>query len=112
MDKVLSQFSLDDGSTFLVEVDEPEGDAIERVGLDTGVLAYKASQTLEKALEEVRPAVSTVVSKLKTGLTTPADEVELKFGLKLSTEAGVVFSSVGGEVTFEVTLKWQKDSAS
>jgi hypothetical protein len=42
------------------------------------------------------------------GLTTPADEVEVKFGLNLSVDSGVIFAAVGGEVNFEVTLKWQR----
>jgi Trypsin-co-occurring domain 1 len=47
--------------------------------------------------------------RLKQGLTTPASEVEIKFGLKMTAEAGVVISSVGGEVNFEVTLTWKQE---
>ena len=112
MDKALAQFTLEDGTSFLVEVDEPEGSAIQRVAaVETGELVYKAKQNLEEALDKVKPVASTVISKLKSGLTTPADEVEVTFGLKLSAEAGVIFSSVGGEVTFEVTLKWSQVSS-
>ncbi|MEO1403965.1 MAG: CU044_2847 family protein [Cyanobacteria bacterium J06635_1] len=113
MDKELAQFRLDDGTAFLVEVDSPRvtrGGAIQRVAaVDTGEMVLQATQTLEQALDKVKPVASTVISKLKSGLTTPADEVEVTFGLKLNAEAGVVFSSVGGEVTFEVKLKWAKD---
>jgi hypothetical protein len=45
------------------------------------------------------------------GLNTPADEVEVKFGLKLTAEAGAIFSSVGGEVSYEITLKWNQNKA-
>lgn len=109
MEKELAQFQLsdEDGTTFLVEIDEPSTSAIERVALvETGEMVYKAKKNLEEALDAVKPVASTVISKLKSGLTTPADEVEVTFGLKLSAEAGVIFSSVGGEVTFEVKLKW------
>lgn len=109
MDKTLAQFTLEDGTPFLVEIDEPSTSAIERVAaVETGELVYKAKKNLEEALEVVKPVASTVISKLKSGMPTPADELEVKFGLNLSAEAGVVFSSVGGEVTFEVTLKWSK----
>ena len=115
MEKSLAQFRLsaEDDTAFLVEIEQPKtarGESIKRVAaVDTGQMVYEAQQTLEQALDKVKPVASTVISKLKSGLTTPADEVEVTFGLKLSAEAGVVFSSVGGEVTFEVKLKWEKD---
>lgn len=113
MEKELAQFKLEDGTAFLVEVDEPvavRGAGISRVATPrTSRLVLEANQTLEDALDQVRPVISTVASRLKSGLTTPADEVEVTFGLKLSAEAGAIFSAVGGEVTFEVKLKWKKD---
>ncbi|NEP18509.1 MAG: hypothetical protein F6J97_16675 [Leptolyngbya sp. SIO4C1] len=109
MEKELAQFELEDGTTFLAEIDEPSSAAIQRVAaVETGELVYKAKKNLEEALEQVKPVASTVVSKLTSGLATPADEVEVTFGLKLSAEAGIVFSSVGGEVNFEVTLRWSR----
>ncbi|MBT9313686.1 CU044_2847 family protein [Leptothoe kymatousa] len=117
MDRELAQFTLsdDDGTTFLVEVDKPQstgrGPGVERVSTpDTNRMVYQASQTLEEALDKVQPVVSKVVSRMKSGLTTPANEVEVTFGLKLGAETGIVFGSVGGEVTFEVKLKWEKES--
>ena len=41
-------------------------------------------------------------------LTDPADEVEVKFSVKLSGEIGAVVTKVGGEATYEITLKWKK----
>lgn len=109
MDKALAQFTLEDGTPFLVEIAEPSTSAVERVAaVETGELVYKAKKNLEEALEVVKPVAATVISKLQSGMPMPADELEVKFGLNLSAEAGVVFSSVGGEVTFEVTLKWSK----
>ena len=115
MEKELAQFKLDDGTAFLVEVEKPaptRGSSIQRVAaVNSGQLVLQATRTLEEALDQVQPVISKVVSKLKSGLTTPANEVEITFGLKLSAEAGVVFGSVGGEVTFEVKLKWEKDDS-
>lgn len=113
MEKELAQFKLEDGTAFLVEVDRPQparSGSLQRVAaVNTGQMVYQASQTLEQALDSVQPVVATVLSRMKAGLTTPADEIEVTFGLKLAAEAGVVFGSVGGEVTFEVKLKWAKD---
>lgn len=104
----LAEFQLEDGTTFLVEVSEPiNEDAVEEVSiLDEPVL--KAKQTFESALDQVIPVASAAMDRLKAGLTTPADGIEVKFGLNLSADAGVIFSSVGSGVSLEVTLKWGK----
>lgn len=108
--KQLAQFSLEDGTEFLVEVDEPETTAIERVALPSGRFALKAQQSFEEALEKVKPVACSIISKLRS-LNTPADEVEVKFGLKLTADAGAIFSSVGGEVSYEITLKWNQNQS-
>lgn len=106
--KQLAEFMLEDGTTFLVEVEESESNAIERVALPSGQMVLKAKQSFEESLDRVKPVASTIVSKLKE-LNNPADEVEVKFGLKLTTDAGAIFTSIGGEVTYEITLKWSKN---
>ncbi|MGB3613499.1 MAG: CU044_2847 family protein [Elainellaceae cyanobacterium] len=110
--RALAQFHLEDGTEFLVEVPRPRDDSAIGLAADVDVTGtvYEAEKNFEAMLEKVQPVASTVLEKFKSGLTTPAQEVELKFGLTLSVEAGVIFSSVGGDVNFEVTLKWrQKD---
>ena len=96
MDKEIAQFSLEDGTKFLVEVDEPGGVAVERVAIDTGKMVLQAKKSFEEAIEIVKPVASVLISKMKEGLTTPASEVEIKFGLKLTAEAGAIIASVGG----------------
>ncbi|WP_413176383.1 CU044_2847 family protein [Anabaena azotica] len=108
-EKQLTQFSLADGTTFLVEVDEPENIAIQRVALPSGKQVLKAQQTFEEALDKIKPVASAIISKLRD-LNQPADEVEVKFGLKLTADAGAIFASVGGEVSYEITLKWNNKS--
>ncbi|WP_424101599.1 CU044_2847 family protein [Moorena producens] len=106
-EKQLAQFSLADGTTFLVEVEKPESRGIERVSLG-GKQVIKARQTFEEALDKIKPVASAVITKLRD-LNQPADEVEVKFGLKLTADAGAVFASVGGEVSYEITLKWSNN---
>ncbi|NEO13525.1 MAG: hypothetical protein F6J98_16245 [Moorea sp. SIO4G2] len=109
-EKQLAEFFLSDGTTFLVEVEEPESNAIERVALPSGKYVLKAQQSFEEALEKVKPVASTIISKLRD-LDTPADQVEVKFGLTLTADAGAIFTSVGGEVSYEITLKWSQDKS-
>jgi Trypsin-co-occurring domain 1 len=104
----LAEFSLEDGTTFLVEIEEPESPTIERAALPSGQMVVKAQQTFETALDQIKPVASTIISKLKD-LNTPADEVEVKFGIKLTADAGAVFASIGGEVNYEITLKWKQN---
>ncbi|MGQ9869829.1 hypothetical protein [Leptodesmis sp.] len=49
MNKEIAQFSLEDGTKFLVEVDEPEGAAVERVAaeVNTEKMVLQAKQTFE-----------------------------------------------------------------
>lgn len=109
MNKALAQFTLEDGTEVLFEVPEPsDANAIEEVGIDAGLRVYEATQTFEQAIAKVQPVANAIISRFKTGLTTPASEVEIKFGLVLTADAGAIFTSVGGAVNFEITLKWQK----
>jgi len=107
--KEIVQFFLDDGTPFLVEVEESRNPTLERIAredLDTKVV--QARQSFEKALDQVMPVAAAALDRFRHGLTTPADEVELKFGVNLSSEVGAIFASVGGEVNIEVTLKWKQ----
>ena len=110
-EKQLIEFSQENGSKFLVEVSEPEGSAIERVSLPSGQMVIKAQQSFEEALEKIKPVASTIITKLKH-LSIPADAVEVKFGLKLTADAGAIFTSIGGEVNYEITLKWSNSKSS
>ena len=81
----------------------------QRVTLPSGKQILKAQQTFEEALDKIKPVASAIISKLRD-LNQPADEVEVKFGLKLTADAGAIFASVGGEVSYEITLKWTNNS--
>lgn len=106
-DRVLAEFPLEDGTTVRVAVPEPlDSSAVEEVSVLDETL-YKAEETIESAVSKVTPIASAVMSRLKAGLITPADEVEITFGLDLSVESGVILSTVGGSVNFQVRLKWQ-----
>lgn len=110
--KELAEFTFNDGSgTFLVEVDEPRsGSSVKRAARgDTKEMVAEAKQSFEDALDRVTPVAARAIQRIRQGLTTPADEVELKFGIKLSLEVGAIITSVGGEANFEVTIKWKQD---
>jgi len=106
-EKQIVEFVLDNGSTFLIEVDDSSNNAIERVALPSGQVIFKAKQTFEAALDGIKPVASTIISKLKQ-LNEPVDEVEIKFGIKLTADFGAIFTSIGSDVSYEITLKWRE----
>jgi hypothetical protein len=105
--KRMVEFLLEDGTSMLVEVEEPEQGGVVKAARSDGVID-KAHQTLEKSLEKVKPAAQVVIQKLRELHDAP-DEVGVSFGLKLSAEAGAVLASGGVEANYIVTLKWVKE---
>ncbi len=105
--KRLVEFPLEDGTSMLVEIEEPEQGGVVKASRSDGVID-KAHQTLEKSLEKVKPAAQFVIQKLRELHDAP-DEVQVSFGLKLSAEAGAVLASGGVEANYIVTLKWVKE---
>ncbi|MBD2513870.1 hypothetical protein H6G93_02385 [Nostoc sp. FACHB-973] len=110
--KQIAEFSLEDGTKFLAEVDEPENsNALTRVARsDTGQMVVEAKKKFDEVLDQIQPVASAIITKLSQ-MNTPADEVEVKFGIKLNAAAGAIFTSVGGEANYEITLKWKQDKA-
>lgn len=106
VEKQLVEFSLENGSKFLVEVEEPENTAVGRVALPSGRMIAEAQQTFEDAIDKIKPVISSLSAKLKD---LSPEEMQVKFGVKLSAEAGAILTSVGGEVNFEITVKWTKE---
>lgn len=106
--KHLVEFPLEDGSTILVEVDEPDGAGRTARVKRGDKTVREANQTFEKALDRVKPTANIVISKLR-GLYDSPDEISVEFGLKLSAKAGIVLAAAGIEANYKVTLKWQKD---
>jgi hypothetical protein len=103
--KHLVEFPLEDGSTVVIEIDEPETGGTIRAG--RGDTLTKAKETLEEALEKVLPVTKSVVEKLRRIGNRP-DEIEVAFGVKLTTTAGAVIASASAEANFDVTLRWSE----
>lgn len=101
----LIEFDVGNGETVLIEVDEVASKDIKPISKNPGELAAKARQTLSQALDGIAPMVRTMKQRLNT-LTDPGDQLEVKFSVKMSGEVGSVITKVGGEATYEITVKW------
>jgi Trypsin-co-occurring domain 1 len=101
--KHLVEYSLEDGGSIVIEVDEPESEGTIRAA--RGDTIVKAKETLEEALNKVLPVTKSVVEKLRSIGNRP-DEIEISFGVKLSTAAGAVIACATAEANFGVTMRW------
>jgi hypothetical protein len=110
--KRIVEIPLEGGDTILVEVDElaQTGSQIgipdDRIGI-TDRIFQRSTQSFESALETVKPITNAILNKLNS-LERPADEIEVKFGIKITAGLQPVIASGNGEVNYEIKLKWNR----
>ncbi len=102
----LLRFSLENGGTVTVELDEKPG--VTPAG-GKGSVLRDAKQSLERALADVRDAAAAALGQFQKMASQP-DEVEITFGVKLDAQAGAVIAKTGIQGHFEVKLKWDRNS--
>lgn len=79
--------------------------ALDLAAARRGEVVARAKESLERALDEVRPAISTVAKRLRA---LSPDEMCLEFGLVLTAESGAVIAKGSAEVHFTVALTWKR----
>src|SRR5215467_14300770 len=104
--KHLVEFPLEEGGSIVVEIDEPETGGTVRADREDKI--EKARETFEDALNKVLPVTKTVVKKLRDMESRP-DEIEVTFGVNLSTMAGAVIASASAAANFSVTVRWTRE---
>ena len=106
----LVEFPMEDGTTILVEVDEPgmggntlrsgrAGDMIERAGV-----------TYEQALSRIQPAAVGIIARLRQ-MPEPPTEIAVELGISLSAEAGAFLASASTQAHLKLTLTWISSSS-
>lgn len=92
----------------MVEADDPVGGgrAVQVSRMDD---ILEADQSLEKAIEKIKPAAEAVLSRLRS-LAVKPDEISVDFGIKLSAKAGALIAATAAEANFQVSLKWKGSS--
>lgn len=97
------EYSLEDGTTILVEVEEAGGvvKASNKPGEPT-----PSKTRFKQAFANVHSSIKEVMAEFEN---LHVYEAEIKFGLKSIGEAGIfAIGKVGSEMNYEVTLKWKK----
>jgi hypothetical protein len=102
---VLLEVSLDDGGgSLLVEVDRADlPGGLVLASPKPGEAAAKAARTLAESLERLEPVLRTVKDRLAA---SAPEAFEVKFGVKLAGETGIILAKGTAEVNFEITMKW------
>jgi hypothetical protein len=110
--KQLVEFKLEDGSTIVVETDEPEipGGPI-RAGKKPGEVLEEARHKFADALDKIQVATEQAIVKLRN-LSQQPDEVTMEFGFNLSAQFGAIIASASTEANYKVTLRWAGKEAS
>lgn len=112
MSGFLKETLMKDGEAveILIEVDEPRSD--QHRELSYGTLRGEDSTTVAtRTFEKGMKLISTCAEQIAETVQRVSDaarpeEVEVKFGVKLSGEAGALIAKTGSEAHMEVTLKW------
>lgn len=68
----------------------------------------KITTTFDEALDKIKPTAATIIEKFRD-LSDKPDEVQVEFGLKLTTNANILITSGGLEANFNVTLTWKTE---
>ncbi|MBV9853932.1 MAG: hypothetical protein JOY82_05330 [Streptosporangiaceae bacterium] len=93
------------GRLFVQAAEDDLPGGLELAALRPGEVVARAGDSLENALDQIRPAINVVLDRLRA---MSPDEVAVEFGLVLSAETGVVVAKGSAEVHFAVSLKWKR----
>lgn len=98
---------VDAGGRLLVEASDAQLPAgLDLASIEPGEVAARASESLERSLDQLGPAVGAMVDKIKA-MGGP-DEFTVEFGLTLGAECGLIVAKGSSEVHLNVTLSWKR----
>ena len=108
--KPLIAFPLEGDESILVEVEE-----LPTTDVDEGLVAnypgeqvvVQARTSFADAMNKIKPVAANIIGKVRELKDSP-DEVEVKFGVKMTAEVGAVIACANVEGNYEITLKWKK----
>jgi surfactin synthase thioesterase subunit len=100
---------VDGGGRLLVQAfDDDLPGGLELAALQPGRIVARAQESLEAALDQIKPAIHAVVGRL-TAMSP--DEATVEFGILLGAETGAIVAKGTAEVHFAITLTWRRATA-
>jgi hypothetical protein len=106
----LIRMPLEGGGSVLVERTAADGGPREPVRADRGsaTVVKQAGESLQSVLGPIRDAARGVLTELRQA---GPDEIQVEFGVTLTSEAGAFIAKVGTECHLTVTLTWKGEEA-
>jgi hypothetical protein len=104
----LARFTVREQGSVVFEIDDT-ADGIKQVGLGRKGKIVDAQQAFETKLSGIRDAAESALAILKDDLYP--DEVTLRFGIKLTVEAGAIVARTAVEGNMEVEMSWHRNEA-
>jgi hypothetical protein len=102
----MTTFTPDENAPLLIEVTPTPG-VQEVAAFNSEELAAKADEVMQKVMNAIH-ATSERFSHMYDNLPDQFTQVELSFGVKVTSEMGALIAKAGLESTFNVKLVWQK----
>jgi hypothetical protein len=100
------EFPVVGGGRLLVQAREDElPGGLELASLRPGEVVARARESVEAAMDQIKPAINAVTSRMKA---LAADDMTVEFGIVLGAETGAVIAKGSAEVHFTVTLGWKR----
>ena len=100
------EYELDENTTILVEAPEDASGGVVKASRGAGE-PLRSKLNFKQAFANVKSSIKAVMAEFDD---LHVEEAEIKFGLKSIGEAGIfAIGKVGGEMNYEVTLKWKKE---
>jgi hypothetical protein len=95
-----------------VELDRPllDPNAYRLVANTPDHVVIQAIETFDSAMDNIREVANSVALKLRQ-VSDDVDEATIKFGMKFGVEGKIYVASAKGEASFEVELKWKRETA-
>lgn len=103
------EYQLEDGTTILVQTEEPKSGGVAKAGRGDrlGNVIASVNQKFEDALSGVKKSALVLRRQLEE---MRADEVEVTFGLKATGELGnFAVGNVKADANYTITLKWKNE---
>jgi len=101
----MTTFTPDENAPLMIEITPTAG--VQEVALSAEQLAAKADEVMTKVMNAIH-ATSERFSHMYDNLPDEFTQVELSFGVKVTSEMGALIAKAGIESTFNVKLVWQK----
>lgn len=108
---------LSDGTELLIETDEVTQERISKGNDEFRDVSKSVDNILDSGKNLFQEAIFRIqlcASEIATGInnikeTMRPDEVEASLAFKLTAEAGVIITKLGGEAQLQVKLTWKKE---